>query len=230
MTYNVQKGDTIACVTKHLQTDWQTLKNQNPEAVGRSKKNGHWFLREGATVKVDQGRFSSLLAEATKKNGSPDQAKSSESSSDVVTYTVKPGDTLWGLAVGKFHVNLQQMAEDNGIENPDLIQVGQQLKIKRSHPQPPSQVVASWYGKDFQGKPMANGQPYDMYADTIAHKKLPLGTKVELNNPRTGQTITAVVTDRGPYVTGRDVDLSYGVARKLSMVDDGVDTLIMKVL
>jgi rare lipoprotein A len=77
---------------------------------------------------------------------------------------------------------------------------------------------------------MANGAPYNMYADTIAHKDLPLGTKVELNNPRTGQTITAVVTDRGPYVAGRDVDLSYAVAKKLSMVQNGVDTLIMKVL
>jgi rare lipoprotein A len=77
---------------------------------------------------------------------------------------------------------------------------------------------------------MANGDPYNMYANTIAHKDLPLGTKVELNNPRTGQTTTAVVTDRGPYVMGRDVDLSYGLARKLSLVQEGVDTLVMKVL
>jgi rare lipoprotein A len=120
---------------------------------------------------------------------------------------------------------------DNGIENPDLIQVGQKLKIRtKAQSQSPSQVVASWYGGSFHGKPMANGDPYNMYANTIAHKDLPLGTKVELNNPRTGQTTTAVVTDRGPYVTGRDVDLSYGLARKLSLVQEGVDTLVMKVL
>ncbi len=229
-TYSVQKGDTIARVTQQLHTDWQTLKKQNPEAVGRSKKNGNWFLKEGAQVTVDQSNFSSVLADATQKTTSGQQTQTSEKPNDFTTYTVQPGDTLWQLAVGKFHENLQDLVSDNGIKNPDLIQVGQKLKIRKDNPQPPSQVVASWYGKDFQGKPMANGAPYNMYADTIAHKDLPLGTKVELNNPRTGQTITAVVTDRGPYVAGRDVDLSYAVARKLSVVENGVDTLIMKVL
>jgi rare lipoprotein A len=229
-TYNVQKGDTIAWVTRQLHTNWQSLKRQNPGAVGRSKKNGHWFLKEGAQVTVDQGNFSSALAEATQKTSNGQQSQASQKTNDFSTYTVKPGDTLWQLAVGKFHENLQDLISDNGIKNPDLIQVGQKLKIRKDTPQPPSEVVASWYGKDFQGKPMANGAPYNMYADTIAHKDLPLGTKVELNNPRTGQTITAVVTDRGPYVAGRDVDLSYAVAQKLSMVQNGVDTLIMKVL
>jgi peptidoglycan lytic transglycosylase len=229
-SYRVHKGDTIARVTQHMQTDWQTLKRQNPGAVGKSKRNGHWFLKEGAEVKVDEGSFSSILEQATKKTDAGTKTGVGRNSDEYTTYTVQPGDTLWGLAVGKFHEKLQALVSDNGIQNPDLIQVGQKLKIRKDDPQPPSQVVASWYGRDFQGKPMANGAPYDMYANTIAHKDLPLGTKVELNNPRTGQTITAVVTDRGPYVAGRDVDLSYGVARKLSMVETGVDTLIMKVL
>jgi rare lipoprotein A len=51
-----------------------------------------------------------------------------------------------------------------------------------------------------------------MHANTIAHKELPLGTRVELKNPRTGQTASAVVTDRGPFIEGRDIDLSYGLA------------------
>jgi rare lipoprotein A len=57
-----------------------------------------------------------------------------------------------------------------------------------------------------------------------------LGTEVELNNPRTGQTTRAVITDRGPFVEGRDIDLSYGLACKLSLVENGVDTLVMRVL
>ena len=69
-----------------------------------------------------------------------------------------------------------------------------------------------------------------MYANTIAHKDLPLGTRVELENPLTGKSVRAVVTDRGPYIDGRDVDLSYGLARMLSLVDKGVGRLKMRVL
>jgi rare lipoprotein A len=77
---------------------------------------------------------------------------------------------------------------------------------------------------------MANGRPFNMYAPTIAHKELPLGTKVELRNPRNGQRVVAVVTDRGPYIEGRDVDLSYGLAKKLDMVEQGVGKLMMRII
>jgi rare lipoprotein A len=76
---------------------------------------------------------------------------------------------------------------------------------------------------------MANGEIYNMYAATIAHKDLPLGTKIELENLDTGTKVNAVVTDRGPFVKGRDVDLSYGLARRLSLLEKGVDRLIMRV-
>ncbi len=227
--YTVQKGDTIAFVTQRLQTNWQTLRNQNPEAIGRSKVNGNWFVREGANLKVDKGSFASILNEASTKNESPEPAKTKQPD-HLSEYTVKSGDTLWGLAVRQFHVNPADLIRDNAIENPDLLQVGQKLEIRQAGPQAPSEIVASWYGKDFHGKPMADGDPYNMYANTIAHKELPLGTKVELKNPRTGQTEVAVVTDRGPYVEGRDVDLSYGLASKLSLVQNGVDTLVMTIM
>ena len=160
-----------------------------------------------ARVSVNKDSFSSLLSEATQKKA-VSEAQSSRPAGDFTEYTVQPGDTLWGLAVKQFHVNLQDLVHDNGISNPDLIQVGQKLEIRKTEAQPPKEVVASWYGKDYHGRAMANGDPYDMYANTIAHKDLPLGTRVELKNPRTGQTSTAVITDRGPYVKGRDIDLS----------------------
>ncbi|MBP7518512.1 MAG: septal ring lytic transglycosylase RlpA family lipoprotein, partial [Desulfobulbus sp.] len=62
------------------------------------------------------------------------------------------------------------------------------------------------------------------------HRDMPLGTRVELENPETGEKARATVTDRGPYVEGRDVDLSYRLARKLSLSRQGVANLKMRVL
>jgi len=98
---------------------------------------------------------------------------------------------------------------------------------KRMSAQPGTLVVASWYGANHVGKPMANGCPYDMYADTVAHRTLPLGTKLHLINPSNGRTADAEVTDRGPYIEGRNLDVSYGVAQKLGMVERGVANLRM---
>lgn len=230
--YTVQRGDTIAQVTQRMQTDWQTLRSQNPEAVGKSQKNGNWFLREGAEVSVDRKTFAAVLGEAKNSAAaaSTQDMIPAADETEYSDYTVKAGDTLWSLAVNKFHINLKDLIRDNGIDNPDSIQIGQNLKIRRPAAASQDEVTASWYGKNFHGKPMANGSPYNMYANTIAHKELPLGTEVELNNPRTGESTKAVVTDRGPYIEGRDVDLSYGLARKLSLLENGIGTLIMKIL
>jgi len=89
-------------------------------------------------------------------------------------------------------------------------------------------VVASWYGANHAGMSMANGRPFDMYADTAAHRTLPMGTKLHLTNPTNGRTATVEVTDRGPFIRGRNLDVSYGVAKKLGMVEKGVTKLRMQ--
>jgi len=81
---------------------------------------------------------------------------------------------------------------------------------------------ASWYGSDFQGKKMANGKHYDMHKVSVAHQSLPLGTKVKVVNLRNNKSIIALVSDRGPYACGREIDLSYAAAKKLGAVRDGV--------
>lgn len=147
-----------------------------------------------------------------------------------VEYTIKENDTLWNLAVKRFHVNLADIVRDNAIEDPNRIRPGQKIRIRiPSYPES-TEVVASWYGKGHHGRRMADGQKYNMHAATIAHKDLPLGTRVELENPETRQRVKAVVTDRGPYVDGRDVDLSYDLARRLSLLEKGVGPLVMRVL
>lgn len=147
-----------------------------------------------------------------------------------VEYTVKPGDTLWRLGVKKFAVDPDRLARENSVSDPSRIRPGQRLRIPVRTFSVEQRVVASWYGHEHHGKPMANGEPFNMHAATIAHKELPLGTRVELSNPETGQKVQAVVTDRGPFIEGRDVDLSYGLARRLNMVEKGVGQLLMRVL
>lgn len=94
-----------------------------------------------------------------------------------------------------------------------------------------SYMLASWYGPGFHGKKMANGQFFNMYDEsTVAHKSLPFGTKLEITNPTNNQVIYAVVKDRGPYIQGREIDLSYAGAQKLGIVDIGVEKLKIRII
>ncbi len=148
-----------------------------------------------------------------------------------IEYTIKRGDTIWDLAVNRYHVKVDDVLRDNKIEDPRRIQPGDKIIIQLpSYPSGGQEVTASWYGRDYHGRAMANGDTYNMYASTIAHKDLPLGTSVELENRETGVKARAVVTDRGPFIAGRDVDLSYGLARTLSLDKKGVGKLVMRVL
>jgi rare lipoprotein A len=87
----------------------------------------------------------------------------------------------------------------------------------------PYQVgTASWYGEDFDGKPTASGEDYDMYDMTAAHPTLPLGSYVQVTNLRNGRAVVVKVNDRGPIVPGRIIDLSYGAAHVLQFEERGL--------
>lgn len=81
---------------------------------------------------------------------------------------------------------------------------------------------ASWYGMDFHGKKTATGETYDMFSVSAAHKTLPLGSKVRVTNLENGRELELMVNDRGPFVDGRIIDLSYASARLLGMADNGL--------
>ena len=81
--------------------------------------------------------------------------------------------------------------------------------------------LASWYGKKFHGRLTANGEIYNMYEISAAHKTLPFGTVVEITRLDTGQKLAARINDRGPFVHSRIIDLSYGAARKIDLVNQG---------
>jgi rare lipoprotein A len=82
--------------------------------------------------------------------------------------------------------------------------------------------TASWYGGKFAGRLTASGKPFDVHHLTAAHRSLPLGTKARVTNLENGRSIEVTVTDRGPYVAGRVIDLSERAAKLLGMKKDGL--------
>ncbi len=82
--------------------------------------------------------------------------------------------------------------------------------------------AASWYGRQFHGKKTASGEVFDMYKMSAAHKTLPLFSTVTVVNLANGREISVKINDRGPFIGGRLIDLSYAAAKKLGMVEAGV--------
>jgi rare lipoprotein A len=92
------------------------------------------------------------------------------------------------------------------------------------------ECTTSWYGDDFDGQETANGETYDMYADTAAHPTLPLGSIVRVVNMRNHRSQVVRINDRGPYVEGRELDVSYEVARKLGFDQHGLAKVRLELL
>ena len=90
--------------------------------------------------------------------------------------------------------------------------------------------LASWYGPSFHGKPSASGELYDMWALTAAHRTLPFGTWVQVRSVETGKSVTVRINDRGPFISGRVIDLSYAAARELAMIGRGTEEVVLTIL
>ncbi len=90
--------------------------------------------------------------------------------------------------------------------------------------------TTSWYGGDFDGQQTANGETYDMYAETAAHPTLPLGSIVRVVNTKNHRSQVVRINDRGPYVEGRELDVSYEVARRLGFDQRGVAKVRLELL
>lgn len=90
--------------------------------------------------------------------------------------------------------------------------------------------IASWYGSDFHAKATANGECYNMYAFTAAHKTLPLPTIARVTNLENGKSVVVKVNDRGPFVRGRVIDLSYAAAQSLDVVKTGTAPVLVEAI
>lgn len=92
--------------------------------------------------------------------------------------------------------------------------------------------LASWYGQEYAGRTTANGEIFDPMLFTAAHRSLPFGTVVDVANPKNGQSVRVRINDRGPYIGGRMIDLSYAAAQQIGLIEPGsgeVDVTVVKI-
>ncbi|HEU4887544.1 MAG TPA: septal ring lytic transglycosylase RlpA family protein [Thermoanaerobaculia bacterium] len=104
-----------------------------------------------------------------------------------------------------------------------------------SQPQEPRpsetlQGVASWYGEEFAGRTTANGEIFDPSLLTAAHRTLPFGTVLDVTNAKTSQSVRVRVNDRGPYIGGRVIDLSYAAAKQIGLIEPGIGEVIFRIV
>ena len=90
--------------------------------------------------------------------------------------------------------------------------------------------IASWYGSDFHGRYTSSGEVYNMYAYTAAHKMLPVDTMVKVTNLNNGKSVVVRINDRGPFVKGRIIDLSYAAGKKIGLDVTGTAPVEIKVV
>ena len=107
----------------------------------------------------------------------------------------------------------------NKIYYPTIVRVGTKYR-----------GIASWYGPNFHGKKTSNGEYYNMYDFTAAHKTLPMNTMVKVTNLNNGRSVVVRINDRGPFVKNRIIDLSYSAAKKLGIVATGTAPVELEVL
>lgn len=117
--------------------------------------------------------------------------------------------TLSALAIGCSWVPKGELALDLGVKD---------------------RGVASWYGEPFHGRLAANGEVFNMWSLTAAHRRLPLGSVVRVINFANGKQVRVRITDRGPYIDGRMLDLSYAAAQELGMVAGGLAPVQIEVI
>jgi len=150
------------------------------------------------------------------------------SAKQVAEIKVRKGWCLSKIANG-LGANTKDLVALNKIKNPHLIYAGQTIKVipyNRTN-----KVRVSWYGPGFHGKKMSNGEIFNMEDPTVvAHKLLPFGTKVKLTRTDNKKSIIVVVQDRGPYVSGRDFDISRKAAEHLGITRLGIASCEVKIL
>lgn len=118
-----------------------------------------------------------------------------------------------------FEYNMKPYTVFGKTYNPSFVSIGEEMN-----------GIASWYGPDFHGKLTSNGETYDMNANTAAHKTLPMNTIVRVTNLNNNRSTVVRINDRGPFVDGRIIDLSYAAGKEVGIETTGTAPVKLVVL
>lgn len=140
-----------------------------------------------------------------------------------------PGDTLKTEATA----HTPRTGTSNS-KQPAVTKKPVKKKVRRNYDQKPIDRTgqqrhghASYYGKEFNGRKMADGKPFNPHSNVAASRTLPIGTKVRVTNLENGKSEVVEIRDRGPYIEGRIIDLTQKTAEKLGMLNDGVAPVVV---
>jgi len=135
--------------------------------------------------------------------------------------------TVSFVVICSYFSNPIQSAEASGRHHSAHVSKAHTAKhLSKTH----HQSTASWYGADFHGKKTANGERFNMYAMTAAHKTLPLSSYAEVTNLKNHRSVIVRINDRGPYHGKRAMDLSYAAAKELGITGKGTGSVQIKPL
>lgn len=141
-----------------------------------------------------------------------------------LTHVVQKGQNLWQIAHW-YGSNPKEIKALNRLSKNAIFPKQKLIILSKPHV-----ITASWYGPGFHGRPMASGKIFLQQEIVAAHKRLPLGSRVRLVNPKTGTVLIVPILDRGPYILGREYDLSKGTAEALGTINPGVARLVVQVI
>jgi len=172
-----------------------------------------YFLKK---IAWGTGVFLCLLSIGNTSMSSDCQVTSTIHSADMDTTGLEVTDLLGGLLFGL------------SAARPENVEYFAAVKVPLPILLTTRKVTAGWYGPRHHNNRTASGQRFNMHKNTLAHRTLPFGTKVRLVNPDNGKAAEGIVTDRGPYTRGRDLDVSYAMAKQLGFVRKGSVTLYIE--
>ena len=219
-------------------------KTQSPDVAKRAIKTSQFLASKDHHSEGKSGKNLTKTAakKAKEKTEVKTEAKSEEKKTEVKESEVKDAevkvdeaevktDAPEKTSISEYPIDKYSRRAFSGFtKEPDVEEVKPDAKSDENtateeDPEKPlyeEQGLASWYGPGFHGHKTANGEDYNQNALTAAHRKYPLGTKLEVTNLENGKTVTVRVNDRGPYSGKRIIDLSKAAAKKLDILHTGV--------